>query len=215
MNKGRALSRAGKNNEAYVSTEPSCPQAPSRLPFAHGDEKWPSGSLSSPGKGPQASERLTGPTHAAVPVMTGLDTQLPPQLMKTLKKRSEFLAVAKGGRVGRRAFLLQGLKRETDEPPRVGYTVTKKTGNSVVRSRIKRRLRAAVAALESADIPPKADFVLVGREAALSIPFQNLVSDLKSGLPLALDPKSGQHRRKPRAPNGKPVPETASSRKQG
>ncbi|MEJ8476165.1 ribonuclease P protein component [Roseibium algae] len=135
--------------------------------------------------------------------------------MKTLKKRSEFLAIAKGGRVGRRAFLLQGLKRDTDDAPRVGYTVTKKTGNSAVRSRIKRRLRAAVAALESADIPQKADFVLVGREAALSLPFQNLVSDLKSGLSLALDPKSGQRRRTPRKPSGKPVPETASSRKQG
>ncbi len=147
--------------------------------------------------------------------MTGLDTQPTPQPVDTLKKRSEFLAVAKGGRVGRRAFVLQGLKRTSDAAPRVGYTVTKKTGNSVVRSRIKRRLRAAVAALGRQEFPDSADFVLIGREAALTLSFQDLVSDLKSGLPLALDPRSGQRRRKPRPQSGKPAVKAASSRKQG
>ncbi|NVK36236.1 MAG: ribonuclease P protein component [Rhodobacteraceae bacterium] len=132
--------------------------------------------------------------------------------MKTLKKRSEFLAIAKGGRVGRRAFVLQGLKRTSDEPARVGYTVTKKTGNSVVRSRIKRRLRAAVAELAPSDIPGQADFVLIGREAALNISFELLVSDLKSGLPLALNPRSGTYRGKRRNAKAQSV---SVSKKQG
>ncbi len=133
--------------------------------------------------------------------------------MDTLKKRSEFLAVAKGGRLGRRAFVVQGLKRETDEPPRVGYTVTKKTGNSVARSRIKRRLRAAVAELESGDIPRKADFVLVARDSALTLPFQKLVADLKSGLTQVLDPETPRGRGKPRRPNRQT--QMTSRRKQG
>ncbi|MEH0071379.1 ribonuclease P protein component [Pannonibacter sp. Pt2-lr] len=37
------------------------------------------------------------------------------------------------------------MKRADEGPARVGYTVTKKTGNAVERNRIKRRLRAAVA----------------------------------------------------------------------
>ncbi|WP_417688716.1 ribonuclease P protein component [Roseibium sp.] len=135
--------------------------------------------------------------------------------METLKKRSEFLAVAKGGRVGRRAFVLQALKSDSNGAPRVGYTVTKKTGNSVVRSRIKRRLRAAVAALDPSDVPAMTDFVLIGRETALSLPFEDLVSDIKSGLPLALDPRSGQRRPRSSAHRGKPAPNAASSRKQG
>ena len=135
--------------------------------------------------------------------------------MKTLKKRSEFLAIAKGGRVGRRAFVLQGLLRESDEASKVGYTVTKKTGNSVVRSRIKRRLRAAVAELDTVDVPKKADFVLIGREAALTLPFKDLVSDLKSGLPLALDPSSRHRRRKQRSNQDRPARKAVSSRKQG
>ncbi|MBN9668900.1 ribonuclease P protein component [Roseibium aggregatum] len=116
--------------------------------------------------------------------------------MDTLKKRSEFLAVAKGGRLGRRAFVVQGLKRESGEAARMGYTVTKKTGNSVMRSRIKRRLRAAVGALAPEDIPPNADFVLIARDSALTLPFQKLVTDLKSGLTQVLDPKT---------PRGKPI----------
>jgi ribonuclease P protein component len=121
--------------------------------------------------------------------------------MDTLKKRSEFLAVAKGGRLGRRAFVVQGLKRGSDEAPRVGYTVTKKTGNSVVRSRIKRRLRAAVADLAPAEIPQKADFVLVARDSALTLPFQKLVEDLKSGLTQVLEPGTPRGRGKPRRNN--------------
>lgn len=46
--------------------------------------------------------------------------------MKTLKKRSEFLTVAKGGRIARRAFVLQAAKTREDGAPRMGYTVTKK-----------------------------------------------------------------------------------------
>ncbi|WP_420412232.1 ribonuclease P protein component [Roseibium sp.] len=121
--------------------------------------------------------------------------------MNTLKKRSEFLAVAKGGRLGRRAFVVQGLQRTSGACSRIGYTVTKKTGNSVVRSRIKRRLRAAVAELTQADIPNNADFVLVARDGALTQPFQNLVTDLKSGLHQVLDPATPRGRGKPRKGN--------------
>lgn len=135
--------------------------------------------------------------------------------MKTLKKRSEFLAVAKGGRVNRRAFVLQGLKRQRDGEPRIGYTVTKKTGNAVVRNRIKRRLRAAVAALSREDIPEFADFVVIGREAALTLPFENLVSDLKSGLPQALKPASQHRRGRPRQPKDSAQSADVPRRKQG
>lgn len=135
--------------------------------------------------------------------------------MDTLKKRSEFLAVAKGGRVGRRAFVLQGLARTDDSPPRIGYTVTKKTGNSPARSRIKRRLRAAIAALHDDDVPEKADFVLVGRENALDLPFPVLVSDLKSSLRLALDPKSAKRRGNPRRPKANSDHEAKPRRTQG
>ncbi|MEP3428367.1 MAG: ribonuclease P protein component, partial [Roseibium sp.] len=125
----------------------------------------------------------------------------------------EFLAVAKGGRLGRRAFVVQGLQRGSEDSPRVGYTVTKKTGNSVARSRIKRRLRAAVAELAPQEIPQNADFVLVARDSALTLPFQKLVADLKSGLTQVLDPETPRGSRRPR--KGRRVQQSNPSRKQG
>lgn len=125
--------------------------------------------------------------------------------MKILKKRSEFLAVATGGRTDRRAFALQGLARSDEDPSsRVGYTVTKKTGNAVERNRIRRRLRAAIAQIGDDSIPPSADFVIIGRRAALSLPFTDLVRDLMSGLRPALDPKTARprHGRRPAAGKG-------------
>ncbi|WP_244316754.1 ribonuclease P protein component [Pannonibacter tanglangensis] len=133
-----------------------------------------------------------------------MDQQRRRSHMKTLKKRSEFLAVATGGRTDRRAFALQGLARgDGDAGSRVGYTVTKKTGNAVERNRIRRRLRAAVAELGTDVVPQGADYVIIGRRAALSQPFSDLVRDLISGLKPALDPKGARPRHGGRPTAGK------------
>lgn len=110
-----------------------------------------------------------------------------PRSLPTLKTRAQFLAVAKGGRMPRRAFVLQAA--EMAGPPRVGYTVTKKTGNAVERNRIRRRLRAAIREASAAARPDVA-YVLVGRRGALSQDYRDLVRDLAHGLaraPLSAD----------------------------
>ena len=109
--------------------------------------------------------------------------------MGRLKKRAEFLAVAGGPRASRRGFLLQKRDREdaAGDPPRFGFTVTKKMGNSPERNRIRRRLREAVR-LEAAKAQSGADYVLIGRRAALSQPFDALLRDLSSGI-AALSPR--------------------------
>ena len=102
--------------------------------------------------------------------------------MDRLKKRAQFLAVARGARTARSAFVLQALcVRPDDAPARFGFTVTKKTGNSVERNRIRRRLRAAVEEVGSC-ARAGCDYVLIGRRDALSAPFSALVRDLASAL---------------------------------
>ena len=70
--------------------------------------------------------------------------------LATLKRRSQFQRVRGGGRWSTPAFVLEGKRRDAgDDPsaatgppfgvPRFGFTVTKKLGNSVRRSRIRRR----------------------------------------------------------------------------
>ena len=100
--------------------------------------------------------------------------------LRRLKQRSQFLRAARGNRAGRSAFGLQSIAVE-DAQPGVGYTVTKKTGNSPERNRIKRRLRAAVTICAS-DFVAGHDYVLVGRREALTEPFDRLVKDVSQAV---------------------------------
>jgi len=76
-------------------------------------------------------------------------------------------------------FLLEVLDRgEAGTPPRLGITVTKKVGNSVVRNRIRRRLREAVRVHAADDMAAGTDYVIVGRREVLRAPFGELKTEL-------------------------------------
>ena len=100
--------------------------------------------------------------------------------LRRLSKRAQFLNAAKGQRAGRTGFSLQAIAVDAPEPG-VGLTVTKKTGNSPERNRIKRRLRAAARACGTL-FQPQHDYVLVGRRDALTLPFSKVVADLSSAI---------------------------------
>lgn len=97
--------------------------------------------------------------------------------LRPLKRRSEFLRAARGGRAGRPRLALQAVA-SPGELPGIGVTVSKKVGNAPERNRVKRRLRAAVRAC-AAQFLPRHDYVLVGRREALAAPFGELVADLE------------------------------------
>ena len=65
---------------------------------------------------------------------------------------------------------------------RIGYTVTKKIGNAVVRNRMKRRLRALAAELLPAGGVHGADHVLIGRAGGVERDFALLRSELGKAL---------------------------------
>lgn len=103
-----------------------------------------------------------------------------------LTRREEFLAARKGRRWSAAAFTAQIARRaaadEARPLPRVGLTVSKKTGDAVERSRIKRRLRAAVRASDAGRAEPGADYVLIARREALTQPFDRLAADVAAAL---------------------------------
>lgn len=105
---------------------------------------------------------------------------LPQGSPRRLTKRAQFLNAARGQRAGRTAFALQAVAVEASEPG-IGFTVTKKTGNSPERNRIRRRLRAAARACGTA-FQPQHDYVLIGRREALTAPFAKVVADLTSAI---------------------------------
>jgi ribonuclease P protein component len=100
--------------------------------------------------------------------------------LRRLRKRAQFLNAARGSRAGRSGFTLQMIPVDS-EAPGVGLTVTKKSGNSPERNRIRRRLRAALRACAD-DLKPQHDYVVVGRRDALTLPFSKVVSDLSSAI---------------------------------
>ena len=102
--------------------------------------------------------------------------------MDRLLSRKEYLAVAKGRRLGRPSFLLQALERSAEGPPRFGFTVTRKIGNAVVRNRVRRRLKEAVRLIGRSAARPGTDYVLVGRPAALDRSFDRILADLAGAL---------------------------------
>lgn len=73
-------------------------------------------------------------------------------------------------------------RRDGDAAMRVGYTVTKKIGNAVVRNRMKRRLRALSRELLPMGGVPGADHVLIGRNGGIERDFALLRGELAKAL---------------------------------
>ena len=67
-------------------------------------------------------------------------------------------------------------------PSRVGFTVTKRVGTSVVRNRLKRRLRALAREILAPKAVAGTDYVLIGRSGGLTRAWSDMVSDLERAL---------------------------------
>ncbi|MDE2517617.1 MAG: ribonuclease P protein component [Rhodospirillales bacterium] len=107
----------------------------------------------------------------------------PANLPHRLKRRAEFLRVAaKGRKAPMPGLVLQAMARGDDAPARLGFTVTKRVGNAVVRNRTRRRLKEA-ARLEMAAAPAiGADLVLIGRDGTAKRDFAALRQDFARAL---------------------------------
>ena len=97
-----------------------------------------------------------------------------------LKSRPQFLFVREGEKRRGPLLLLEVRDRQMpDEPPRVGFTVTKKHGNAVERNRMRRRLKEAVRLSAGFAMQPGHDYVVVARRDVLGASFEALQAGLK------------------------------------
>jgi ribonuclease P protein component len=83
-------------------------------------------------------------------------------------------------------LVLQALLRNDDDPARLGFTVTKKIGNAVIRNRTRRRLKEAARLVLAEQPVCGMDLVLIGREGTAKRDFGALQDDLRRALTRAL-----------------------------
>jgi ribonuclease P protein component len=109
-----------------------------------------------------------------------------------LKRRRDFLRLARTGRKWAAHGLVLQAKRRPDDlatdpgtdsaAVRVGFTVSRKVGNSVVRNRARRRLKAAAENIFPAHGMPGFDYVVIGRAATPKRPWAELQDDMVAAL---------------------------------
>lgn len=130
------------------------------------------------------------PPETPAPGPTGPDAAMAPAVsvrLEVLAKRADFLRAAQARRQGTGGFLLQARARQPAEADpaliRVGYTCSKKVGNSVTRNRAKRRLREIARAVLPTAGHPGWDYVLVGRpDTTVNRDFAQMTADLVRAL---------------------------------
>jgi ribonuclease P protein component len=123
--------------------------------------------------------------------------------MERLRQRADFLAARNGIKAPASGFVLQARKRDDEGPVRIGFTVSKQVGNAVERNRVKRRLREIVRLCTAGRMRAGHDYVLIGRRAALELPFPRMLDEFDRSLRRVHAERTGAKRR-----NGQGAPPT-------
>ena len=133
-------------------------------------------------------------------------------VVRRLKRRADFVHAGKGKRWHGKTLSLHAAPARMDEaapdPPvaRIGYTLTKKVGNAVVRNRARRRLREAVRLCADLPAKPGHDYVIIGRIEAVRRPFAALGRDVVRAINDVHRADGRGHRAAPRAPRRRQGP---------
>lgn len=122
--------------------------------------------------GPDAHARRSGGTQGPTPARP----HAPVGLIWRLRDRATFAALARAERHVQGPLTIRFVGSGARTPPRVAYAVAG-AGNAVVRNRVRRRLRAAVARTE-AELAAGGAYLVSARREALTMPFEVLVDTL-------------------------------------
>lgn len=103
----------------------------------------------------------------------------------SLRGQTEFARVSRSGTRRRVGSVLVIAAPGRDGPPRVGVVAGRKAGGAVVRNRVKRRLREALA---KAELRPGSSYVVVALEGVADATFEELVRWVRRGVRTVRDP---------------------------
>ena len=106
--------------------------------------------------------------------------------VERMVRRSQYLKVARARKyVVSKGLILQFEIKDPNEggnKDRVGFTVSKKVGNAVVRNRARRRLKSVVNDVLTSSEERSLDLVLIGRASTLKRSYDELLGDFRFAL---------------------------------
>ena len=106
--------------------------------------------------------------------------------VERMVRRSQYVRVARARRyVAAKGLILQFESKDPNEggnKHRVGFTVSKKVGNAVVRNRARRRLKSVVNDVLTSSEERPLDLVLIGRVSTLKRSYDELLGDFRFAL---------------------------------
>lgn len=95
----------------------------------------------------------------------------------SLKKNHQFQFVYKNGKSFANRYLVMYIKENGTEQNRIGISVSKKVGNSIVRHRVTRLIRESYR-LHEAMFNSGLDIVIVARKSAASVGYEEIKKSL-------------------------------------
>jgi len=96
-----------------------------------------------------------------------------------LRERSDFRKVFdRGSSFANRYLVVYCMRHMEGQEFRVGFSVSKKVGNAVVRNRIKRRLKECVRELAPL-VNKDADFIVIARPSVVTLEFVDLRKNVR------------------------------------
>jgi len=163
--------------EEDVSTQQPAAQAHARVPGADADAARAGGVVAAAAQGPQAAERLTESLAAAVAPPPGAERL---RRGERVRRRGEYLRAYRRGRRRSGALVMLHFFPNDAGAARVGVTVSRKVGNSVVRHRVKRRIVEIFRRSPGRSALPAWDFVVHVKPEAAAAEFAALRHEIEA-----------------------------------
>ena len=174
-------SRSREINEANIPAEQSASKTDARLSCSHEHGSGSSGSETPTRQGPQTSH---GDHSCEAAVLTKPDRSLPRS--RRIRKRAEFLQLQRSGRRRGCPSFVVITRSAGHQGSRIGITASRRTGNAVVRNRIKRFVREFFRNHQQYLIPQK-DVLVIARPQAANLAYNELKRELGQVLMINVD----------------------------
>lgn len=161
--------------EEDVSTQQPAAQAYARVPGADAHPSRAGGAVAAAAQGSEAAERLSAATPAASKPLAGERLRRG----ERVRRRGEYLRAYRRGRRRSGALVTLHFAPNQEGAARLGVTVSRKVGNSVVRHRLKRHIVEVFRRAPSRAGLPAWDFVVHAKPEAAAADFAALRHEIE------------------------------------